>query len=297
MHQYFAADHIRSAKLMADKCRQREDKCVNDNLPVLDFEIRSYALAAITESVAFLEAVVNEFIRQVAYFADENPRLARLEAGTVDRLRREQIDNDPIAKLRLLDKYDLTLSCAGKDPINKGATPRQDVVALIHARNALVHYKTEMHWDDAEHKIEEQVRHLVRSNPLMTKGTRPWFPHHLLCANVAEWAWKKSVELEQIWQRSLGVAFSASSQQIRANTKRSPSLNSQPSGSAFSVPLTSFDPADNLAVIITRIAESLLTDAAQNRCLENACIGSETLYQEDARRMAVRRNTPGRTRT
>ena len=52
-HQYFAADHIRSAKLMADKCRHREDECVNDKLPVLDFEIRSYALAAITESVAF----------------------------------------------------------------------------------------------------------------------------------------------------------------------------------------------------------------------------------------------------
>lgn len=219
MQQYFAADHIRSAKLMADKCRHREDECVNDNPPVLDFEIRSYALAAIMESAAFLEAVVNEFIQQVAYFADENPRLAGLDAGTVDRLRREQIDSDPIAKLRLLEKYDLTLSCAGKNPINKGASPGQDVVALIHARNALEYYKTEMHWDDTEHKIEKQVRHLVRSNPLMTKGTRPWFPHHLLCANVAEWAWKKSVELEQIWQRSLGVAFNASSQPIRCVAK------------------------------------------------------------------------------
>ena len=78
-HQYFAAEHIRAAKLMAYKCRQREDERLTEELPFVDFEVRSYALAAIMESVAFLEAVINEFIYQVAYFADGNSRLAGLD--------------------------------------------------------------------------------------------------------------------------------------------------------------------------------------------------------------------------
>ena len=66
-----------------------------------------------------------------------------------------------------MEKYDLTMSCAGEQPIDKGRSPGQDVVALIHARNALVHYRTEMHWDDTVHRVERQVKHLVEPNPLM----------------------------------------------------------------------------------------------------------------------------------
>jgi hypothetical protein len=219
MHQYFAADHLGAAKLMAQKCRQREDQCVNaEDPPVIDFEIRSYALAAIMESVAFLEAAVNEFIHQVAYFAPGNPRLAGLDPQAAERIRRAEIEEVSIRRLRILEKYDVTLTCANKEKIDKGSRPGQDVMALIRARNALVHYKTEMHWDADAHRIETETKHLVPPNPLITHNISPWFPHHLLCAGVAEWAWQKSIELEANWQYSLGISFDTKSQPVRYHT-------------------------------------------------------------------------------
>lgn len=218
-HQYFASDHLGAAKLMAEKCQQREDECLDDeDPPVIDFETRAYALAAIMESVAFLEAAVNEFIQQVAYFAQGNPRLAGLEPEAVERLRRTEIEENAILKLGILEKYDLTLTCANRAKLDKGSRPGQDVLALIRARNALVHYKAEMHWGDEPHRIELETKPLVPPNPLVSGNVSPWFPHHLLCAGVAQWAWQKSVELETNWQNALGINFNTKSLPARYHT-------------------------------------------------------------------------------
>lgn len=205
-HIYFARDHLRAAQFMAESCQRREQRCVEDGRTGIDSETRSYALAAIMEAVAFLEAALNQLWHQaIEYGATmSSPYLEGLDQPVVNLLRELGGNNRVERALGILEKYDLTLLCAGREPIDKGRTPGQDVKALINARNALVHYKPELHWEDEAHNLETQLRHLVPPNPLM-KGGGPWFPHHLLCAGVAQWACAKSVELVDEWNQTLGL--------------------------------------------------------------------------------------------
>jgi hypothetical protein len=207
-HQYFAKEHLRAAQFMAESCQRREQQCERDGITGLDRETRYYALAAIVESTAFLEAVVNELWHDVSTSADipNNPYLEGLDQRAVGTLRELGTKSRVERSLNVLDKYDLTLLCAGEVPIDRGRSPAQDVVALIKARNALVHFKPEMHWDDDVHDLERQIKHRVPPNPLM-QGAGPWFPHHLLGAGVARWAWENSVELVEEWRQSLGLVM------------------------------------------------------------------------------------------
>ncbi len=215
--QYFARGHLDAAKFMAESCQRREQQCEHDNITGLDTETRSYALAAIVESAAFLEAVVNELWHDVVEWGADmsSPYLEGLEQRSVDLLRGLVKKGRVERSLRLstLDKYDLTLLCAAKPTIDTGRSPGQDVKSLLRARNALVHFKPELQWaddiGDAEytaHELEEQIKPRVPANPLM-RGRGTWFPHHLLCAGVAQWAWGKSVELVEEWRQSLGLVL------------------------------------------------------------------------------------------
>lgn len=209
-HQYFARVHLDAAKFMAESCQRREKRCEQDDVTGLDIETRSYALAAIVESAAFLEAVVNELWHDaVTWGADMgSPYLRGLDQHSVDLLR-ELVKKGRVERsLRLstLDKYDLTLLCAGKEKIDTGRSPGQDVKALLKARNELVHFAPELQWEDTEHDLEKQIKPRVPPNPLM-RGRGPWFPHHLLCAGVARWAWEKSEAMVDEWNRCLGLEF------------------------------------------------------------------------------------------
>lgn len=206
-HQYFAGEHLSAAKFMADSCQRREHQCAQDRRSGIDTEARYYALAAIVESALFLEAVVNELWHDAdKYGADmSSPYLKGLDQHAVNQLR-VLVTRRGSERMSVLQKYDGTLSCAGKNPIDTERSPGRDVKALIEARHALVHFKPEMHWEDEVHALEKQIKPRVPINPLM-KGIGPWFPHHLLCAGVAHWAWAKSVELVDEWHQSLGLAL------------------------------------------------------------------------------------------
>ena len=205
-HQYFAGEHLDAAKFMADSCQRREQQCEQDGRTGIDLEARSYALAAIVESAAFIEAVVNELWHDADKYGANmsSPYLEGLDQHSVNLLRELGTKSRVERSLTVLEKYDLTLLCAGKNPIDKGRNPGQDVKALIKARNALVHFKPELHWEDDVHALEQQIKPRVPINPLM-KGAGPWFPHHLLCSGVAHWAWEQSVELVEEWRQSLGL--------------------------------------------------------------------------------------------
>jgi hypothetical protein len=106
----------------------------------------------------------------------------------------------------VLEKYAVTLTCAGKRAVDKRRYPYADVDALIRLRNALIHFKPEVQWNDEVHAIRKRMEHLVPKNPLML-DTQPWFPHQPLCAGVARWAWQASMAFDQ-WQSQMGLTVS-----------------------------------------------------------------------------------------
>lgn len=211
--QYFAKDHLQMAKSLAAACLRREQECVQNGVTGPDTEAGAYALAAIVESAAFLEAAVNELWHDVVFWRQPKncPYLVGLEQQSIDLLhaliKKGRVDRS----LGTLEKYDLTLLCAGKNKLIVGRSPGQDVKSILRARNALVHFKPELVWADhpdddryTEHDLEQAIKPRVPANPLMT-NMGPWFPYHLLCAGVARWAWEKSAELAEEWRLSLGL--------------------------------------------------------------------------------------------
>ena len=185
---YFAGEHLRAAQLMAKRCTERELLVLEirgGELPAVDSEVRSYAVCAIAEAVAFLEARVNEVWQaaQEPKLEMASQRLAGLDDSQTDAVRTVATECGA-DRLGIFEKLDSTLFGVAGQHLQKGRRPGQDVYGLIKLRNALIHFKVEPQWDDETHKLEKQLRHLLPPNPLL-QGAKPWFPHHVLCAGVA----------------------------------------------------------------------------------------------------------------
>ena len=198
---------------MALQCRERERAVLEnrrDELPTVDYDAESYAVCAIVESAAFLEARVNEiwFAATEPIRAMASQRLAGLEDEQVDAIR-NLAEREGSDRLPVMDKLDETLVCATGRGIDKGNRPCQDVCGLVKLRDAFVHFKPRLQWDNEAHELEKRLIKLVPKNPLM-QGAKPWFPHHVLCAGVAQWACDKSAELIQQWEQALGLTNSYS---------------------------------------------------------------------------------------
>lgn len=129
IRQYFAAEHLWAARLMAHLCRERENQLVAEGAArVIDYHIRSFALSAISESVATLEAQVNEIWQDAAETepTEDHYRLRGLSPAAralMRDLRTEKAERS----LNLIEKYALLLTCAGKGRLDKSRRPYPDV--------------------------------------------------------------------------------------------------------------------------------------------------------------------------
>jgi hypothetical protein len=114
-------------------------------------EYDSLVVGSVVSAVAFLEAAVNELY---ATCADEpgdhhvkgdrqDPRFGDIGADTIRSLGALWRTASVPKSLGLLDKFQLALTLARKDPFEAGSNPYQDGALLIQLRNALIHFHPE----------------------------------------------------------------------------------------------------------------------------------------------------------
>lgn len=115
-------------------------------------DIQANATATILTSVAALESYANEL------FVDHAEVFPELRFDIMAK-RWELYEQKPILK-----KYDFALLLRQGNAFDRGASPYQDIAALIMLRNALVHYKPE--WSN------EQVEHAKVSNALNNRAVK-----------------------------------------------------------------------------------------------------------------------------
>ena len=149
VRQYYEGEHLWNARLGAHLCRQREDELVakGSHGPVVDYQLRAFAVMAIQESVAFTEARVNT-VWQNAADRKEGKEAGDpwLEGLTVESivLLRELWKYGSVKRLPLLEKFDAALRTARKPKIDKSRNSLyKDVEPLTWLRNALVHFTPE----------------------------------------------------------------------------------------------------------------------------------------------------------
>lgn len=161
---------------------------------------RSYCLGAIISAVGYLEAAINELYLEAF---DRNPNTFGKADPQLPRLMEEFWPEVEVHSI--LTKYQTALALARVPAYEKDKEPYQSVQALIHLRNALVHYKPEWDTDLEEHrKLEARLMGKFAPSTL-SAPTQTFIPHKVLGHGCAEWAVRTSTTFLKDFMKRMGL--------------------------------------------------------------------------------------------
>ena len=160
---------------------------------------RSYVLGAITFSAIFLESTINELFLNAG-----DPKLERHPDPHVEGQLKASWATG-IDKLPPLDKFQIALLVAGKEPLDKGKQPYQLAKLLVELRNALVHYKPEWVRLDDQTKWEKKLDGKFEPCEFLKGSNNPFFPDKCLSCGCAKWAVNASWEFVEGFNARMGL--------------------------------------------------------------------------------------------
>lgn len=170
---------------------------------------RSHCITAIMSSVSFLEASINELFMD-SY--DNRTGLVRdLPESHMQALSQMwKLGIPRTAAYPILDKYQIALTLCGKEQLNRGVSPTQDIHALVRLRNSLVHYEPE--WvitqgqeiEKKQQKIESMLSGRFELNPF-TGQNNPFFPDKCLSTGSAVWCLKSVIDFNDLFFVTMGI--------------------------------------------------------------------------------------------
>jgi|SRR6516164_3970668 hypothetical protein len=187
MRAYFSADYLWGAKHFAALARSIED--AHDGPPRFSVRHRAYVTNSILSSVAFLEALINEFFDDA-----EDGHLVYLKNLTDEQREKVAVlwKLPSIERASILDKFQIALVAVGAAQFDKGAAPFQDAVALVKLRNQLVHARVETR-DSQDQGLSGAWQTRFPPNKLMHNSANPYIFDHLLGAGCADWAVRSAI--------------------------------------------------------------------------------------------------------
>lgn len=184
---YLSSQHRWAAKHFARLAAEFEDAHAGECR--IFWQHRAYVDAAITESVGFLEAYINEIYSDAA-----DPDV---EAGAHDGLPQTAIasiagywtQHHETASIET--KYRMARVFIAGAPADEGRRPFEDVKLLIQIRNWLIHYKpsTVVGGAPPPRKAWDNLQTRIAPNRIFEGGSLVgWFPYLALSAGAAAWA-------------------------------------------------------------------------------------------------------------
>lgn len=162
-------------------------------------------LTAVSESVAFLEAAINEVFQDVV---DGHPAFVEELADLHGEKFKMIWDMSGGGwSLKIMDKYDYAFRCADVPPFDHGQQPYQEGHLLVRLRNYLLHYKPHdvvfgVQGINLGVALEERK---FSPNALTVDTTDPWFPSKALGAGCADWSWRAARALTDEFARRLDL--------------------------------------------------------------------------------------------
>ena len=189
-----ASRHWRSAAYMVDRAAELEQAGYTGDAS--RFIHTAYVTGAVTLSVCFLEAAINEFLLDCSgtgALPDDIAALDPASRGVVGLLWQYLGERGA-----LLDKYQAALGAfalvsPSAKPFDPGVSPYQAAEIVVRLRNTLVHSRSESTLvgssnpdvEIPEHKLVRQLRSRCKPNEFVTGLS---FPDTLLSADCARFA-------------------------------------------------------------------------------------------------------------
>ncbi len=156
--------------------------------------ILAQSTAAVLTAVAALEAYANEL------FVDYSRIFPDLRVEVMARLWELYEQKPP------LEKYEFALLLKQGQALDRGASPYQDVFALIKLRNALTHFKPEWEDEQVEHsKVSAVLKGKFAPSPFLGPS-EPLFPKAWASHGCASWAVRSVVEFILDFERRASLA-------------------------------------------------------------------------------------------
>ena len=139
LHTYFSIQHVQAAAYLSRQTAAAETQVGQGGDPeLLRVVIMANATSALFISVAFLEALSNELLADAL---KTNGGHLKSISHTGRSLIAVLAGDDTVEKASSLSKFNLLLKAEGKNTMNLGEFPGQDVVTINKLRNNLVNYK------------------------------------------------------------------------------------------------------------------------------------------------------------
>ena len=202
----YSSDHWNAARLLCMKCADLEANprppMVIDEIefpidPAQKREHRSYAMASILSSVAFLEASLNELL---ASASDDYLPVGGGRGPLTDIERQALYDVRGQLGPPFLNKFQRVLTLLDRQPFDTATQPYQDTDTLVKLRNMLVHAipariplgsTIQIAENDIQIAENDVLKILASKNfalhPFADENS-PFFPDKCLGAACAKWA-------------------------------------------------------------------------------------------------------------
>jgi hypothetical protein len=200
---YYSSYHRWAANHFIRLAAEIEDAHVGT--PRFDIEHRAYVTNAILSSVAFMEAAVNELFQDAS--DQYQSYIEPLDLGVQALLAKmwDWTEGRNKTPFTVLDKYEIALVLARKEPIPTGGQLFENASLLIKLRNALMHYKPQTLGGSETHRLERSLADRFTPNKLMSGAGKPFFPDHCLGQGCAQWAVTSSEHYTDAFFARLGI--------------------------------------------------------------------------------------------
>jgi len=189
-----AADQLNKLALETEKSKLDENEQNND---FIYFNYKTYVISSIFNTIAFLEASINEFYIQVAELDSPSTE------NEIVRNRFKDKWNNPNFERRssMLIKYNTALELYDANIFQYGDRLISDIKYAIDLRNALTHYKTvyydALNVDNNSNKtssLEKEHNNRFELNPFKFYENSAFFPDRVLSYSCANWSLKTSIQ-------------------------------------------------------------------------------------------------------
>jgi hypothetical protein len=203
MESHLSRQYLWAAEFFTSKADDIEQHGLTTDSTIVS-EHRSFVSGAIFSAVAFLEASVNEFFKeltekQTIYSAVINERARR-----VLRILWNVTEGGNHSPFAILDKYELILKFCEKVAFERRAQPYKDVGLVLQLRDALTHCKA----GAEQHKFLKEVRSRFKENRLLSAGEGDYLPDKCLGSSCARWVVKSVKKFADEFFWKLGVPLS-----------------------------------------------------------------------------------------
>ncbi len=216
---YLSSSHLLSSHYLSTLALEKEKKFVKQHkgsfLKGAEFpkqlydEHQSLVIGSILTAVAFLESTINEFF---SYMVRPHPPN---KEGEIEKLmeRMWKLGIPRTAHYSITTKYQIALTLAGKEQLDKAKEPFQSVSLLTKLRNALVHFEPEelviktSNKNDLEvHKFEKMFKGKFPLNEIALPeySISQYYPHKLLGYGCCNWALNSCLAFTDCFFKMIG---------------------------------------------------------------------------------------------